>query len=249
MELSEYTTMALLEDSYWWYVGLKDLVHRALTSGVSGSRVVHALDAGCGTGARLVSLSEIFPGSLVVGMDIAKAAIDYAARKQKGHVVCGSANRLPFQAGTFDVGLCIDVLDVQGVEERVALQEIHRVLRPGGLLILNVPAFESLRGTHDAAVHRRHRYQRGELRQALTQHGFAVEKLIYWNALLFPLVFVVRRWLRPGNGTVAPRSDLWPLPQKLNRFLTALLAMDIRICTRINLPFGTSLFGIASKLP
>ena len=247
MEPAEYATMALLENSHWWYVGLRGLVQRALTSEVGKRGALRILDAGCGTGGRFASLSEIFPKSLVVGVDIAPKAIHYAARQKAGQVAYGSANYLPFKERAFDVVLCIDVLDVQGIEEKLALQEMHRILRPGGLFLVNVPAFESLRGTHDGAVHRRHRYRRKELCKILTHHGFVVEKLMYWNAFLFPVMFVVRRLLRK-SGTAPLRSDLKPLPRPLNRFLTTLLAMDIWVCAKINVPFGTSVFSIASKV-
>lgn len=247
MEPTEYDTMARLEDSYWWYVGLRRMVGKALWSELGEKRPLRILDAGCGTGGGMASLSRAFRGSLVVGTDVASTAIYYSARRNVGRIVQGSANCLPFEDGTFDVVLLIDLLYIEGVNDGMALREAYRVLRPGGLLVVNVPAFEWLRGEHDVAVHTRHRYRRGELQRLLTSHGFTVNRLMYWNALLFPVVFITRQLLRRGNGVTVPRSDLKPLPRILNWLLTKVLVIDTWVCTTVSVPLGTSVFSIAVK--
>lgn len=244
MESVEYDTMAQLEEHYWWYRGLRGLVAKALQSQLGTRRMCKILDAGCGTGGGLRATRIQFPDSFIVGTDVATSAIRHAARRQTNHLVRGSINELPFRDKTFDAVLSIDVLYIQGVEDMVALQELRRVLRPGGVLIVNVPAFEWLRGAHDVAVHTRHRYRRGEFAQLLETEGFAVKRVIYWNALLLPVVFVARRLLcRQANG----RSDLRRLPGSLNWALTQVLAFDTSVCSKVRMPFGTSIFSVASK--
>lgn len=247
MEPIEYETMARLENSYWWYLGLQHVVGTVLRSELGGERPRKILDAGCGTGGGMALLARAFPESLVVGTDVALPAIYHSAGRKAGPIVYGSVNCLPFKTGAFDVVLLIDVLNVAGVDDGMALREAWRLLRPGGLLAANVPAFEWLRGAHDAAVCTIRRYQRKELEWLLLQRGFKVKKLIYWNALLLPVVFAVRRFsLRRGR---VPRSDLTPLPRSLNAFLTRVAMLDTWICTRVSMPFGTSVFGVAAKAP
>jgi len=206
------------------------------------------LTLGVGPGGGMASLSEAFPGSLVVGADLIPAAVHYSAQRNVGKVLHGSVNCLPFKDQTFDVVLILDVLNVAQVDEAMALNEAHRLLRPGALLVVNVPAFQSLRGVHDVAVHTCRRYHRSDLQQLLVQHGFTVLKLVYWNALLFPVAFAVRR-LRSGNGRgTVPRSDLMPLPKRLNQLLTWVIAFDTRLCSHLPMPFGTSIFSVAAKL-
>jgi SAM-dependent methyltransferase len=248
MEPSEYDTMAQLEDSYWWYLGVRRMVLRAVQLGLGKKPRLKILDAGCGTGGGMASLARRFPGSLIVGTDVAPAAIRYSMLRHAGPVLPGSVNSLPFRDASFDVVLFIDLLYIRGVNDSAAVREACRVLRPGGLLVVNVPAFEWLRGRHDVAVHTRRRYRRLELQELLTAHGFAVNQLMYWNALFLPLVFVVRRLLSRERKAAVARSDLISLPRSLNWLLTRLLLLDTWICGTVKVPFGTSVFSVASKV-
>jgi len=248
MEAAEYDTMAQLEESYWWYLGLRRMVLKALPIGLGEKPRLKVLDAGCGTGGGMASLARAFPGSLIVGTDVASAAIRYSMLRHAGPVLPGSVDSLPFREAIFDVVLLIDLLYIRGVNDSMALREACRVLRPGGILVVNVPAFEWLQGRHDIAVHTRHRYRRSELRRLLTSNGFAVKQILYWNALFLPLVFVVRRLLIRGSKDVVARSDLRSLPRGLNWLLAKLLFLDTWICGMVSIPFGTSVFGVACKV-
>ena len=170
----------------------------------------------------------------------------HSAQRHVGPVVRGSANQLPFRDGAFDVVLSLDLLYIRGVDDALALREARRVLRPGGLLLVNVAAFEWLRGAHDVVVHTRHRYRRSELARLLRAEGFSVRRMMYWNALLLPAVFVARRLVR--REAVA-QSDLVPLPRMVNWLLMKILAVDVRLCAAFRVPFGTSVFSVASKAP
>lgn len=248
MELVEYDTMARVEDSYWWYRGLRGLVARTLRRELAGRRPARILDDGCGTGGGMATLAAAFPGTVIVGADLARPAVGYSRRRGAGLVCQASANRLPFRDGAFDAVVIADVLNVAAVDDRAALGEAHRVLRPGGVLVANVPAFEWLRGAHDAAVHTARRYRRDQLGRLLTTAGFEVRRLTYWNTLLLPLALVVRR-LRSGRGAgdARPRSDLIPLPRELNWLLTNVVVADTWLSARVRLPLGMSLFGVAVK--
>jgi len=250
MELAEYDTMAQLEECDWWYRTLRRMVCKALEPLDHHAPSSRILDAGCGTGGGLRALAHAMPSRAWIGLDGSPAALRHAARRQTAPLVQGSVMRLPFKENTFDAVLSLDVLCSDGVEESAALREVHRVLRPGGWLILNLPAFESLRGAHDEAVHIRKRYRSRELRHLLSTHGFQIIRLIHWNALLFPVVFLIRRLLRPRGvpGDTPSRSDLRPLPASVNGGLERLLALDTLLCRILRIPFGTSLFSTACKV-
>jgi SAM-dependent methyltransferase len=126
------------------------------------------------------------------------------------------------------------------------VEEAARVLRPGGLLIVQVPAFESLRGGHDAAVWTKRRYRRGEVARLLSGAGLSLRRSSYRNALLFPLAAVVRLvGRRRHTPRESARSDVRPVPRVLNGLLSGVLAVE-RVFRR-GFPFGLSVFGVAEK--
>lgn len=237
--------MARVEDSYWWYLGLRARLTWALRAEVGERRPRRILDVGCGTGANLCALRALFPASTVVGVDIADTALRHAHRRGCAALTCASAAALPFPDARFDVLLFADVLSDAGVDERAALAEAHRVLRWGGVLAANVPAFACLRGAHDAAVESARRYRRANVAQLLVDAGFTIRRLTYWNTLLFPLAWTVRRLRRMPVGS--PTSDLVRLPHVVDAALTAILAGEARVAHWIPMPFGTSVLAVAAK--
>jgi SAM-dependent methyltransferase len=245
MRAGEYDTMARVEDRYWWYRSLRRRIAGALRAEIAGAPR-RILDVGCGTGANAAALRRVYPSSAVVGMDLATSALSHSRRRGLATLVCGSANELPFRDGVFDVVLIADVLNVVAVSDATALREAHRVLGTGGVLAANVPAFEWLRGEHDVAVRTARRYRRAEVARLLAGAGFAVRRLTYWNALLLPAAWAVRRVRRRADATAV--SDLTsPLPRPVNASFAGVLAVEEWIARWLPVPFGTSVFAVASK--
>ncbi len=154
---------------------------------------------------------------------------------------------LPFRDSTFDVVTSIDVLYIKGVDDRAAMSEMRRVTKPGGLIVVNVPAFEMLRGRHDAAVHTRHRYRKSEVGALLQEHGFEVLKLSYWNMTLFPVMMAKRTMERLSRKRAAPASDMSDLPGPVNNILTALMRVENRLLLATGMPFGGSVFAVGRR--
>ena len=171
-----------------------------------------------------------------------------AAERGLGGLVRGSTMTLPFRNDTFDVVTSIDVLYIRGVDDRVAMSEMRRVTKLGGLIVVNVPAFEMLRGRHDAAVHTRHRYRKSEVSGLLREHGFEVLKLSYWNTTLFPVMMAKRTMERLSRKGAPPASDMSDLPGPVNRILTALMRVENRILLATGMPFGGSVFAVGMRL-
>ena len=206
------------------------------------------LDAGCGSGGMLQALRSAFSRVKLVGVDASQHALRLTAERLTGaELVRGSVDQLRFADGSFDDVLSIDVLTAAGVDAPRALAEAHRVLRPNGRVLVNVAAFDFLRGAHDVAVDVDHRYTSADLRALLIDAGFAIERLSYWNTLLFPAVAAIR-WLsrRRARPEIA-RSDFRALPSLLNVTLHDIALLELRAGTRVSLPFGTSIFAVGRK--
>lgn len=244
MNPEEYERMYRLEDRHWWYAGMRAIVDGLLTAGHLPSGQWRLLDAGCGTGANLIHLN---PWGQTVGADFSELALSFCRRRDHRRLVQASVEHLPFTEASFDLVTSFDVLYHRGVSSDVAaLREFWRVLRPGGLLLLRLPAYEFLRSHHDEAVHTRERYTAAKLRRRLAEAGFAVIKTSYANTLLFPLAAAKRLgervFPRLGSGSELTMPRPW-----VNGLLRALLQVEAQLLRRTSLPFGLSLFCLAGK--
>jgi SAM-dependent methyltransferase len=178
-----------------------------------------------------------------IGIDFHPLALAHA--KGRAPVAQASVEQLPFASETFDLVTSFDVLYHRAVaNDAAALREFFRVLRPGGALLMRVPALDSLRGAHDVVVHTGRRYTAANLRAKLRAAGFAVRRLTYANTLLFPLVYL-RRKLEPASGTATSDVEL-PSPM-LNRALESILHLENFLISFISLPIGVSLVALATK--
>lgn len=243
MSAREYARMRQAEDEHWWYRALRRLVAGEVARASGRGGAPRILDAGCGTGGGLDrwALAVGAPG---YGVDLASAALGHCRARGQDRVAEASVEALPFCAGTFDAVVSLDVLCLEGLDESRALAEFRRVLRPGGLLVLNLPAFEALRGEHDRAVRIRRRFRSAELVDLLRASGFNVGRVSYWNTILFPAVWLVRRLRRGGHEA---SSDLAALPGPLNAALAAILRAESKLLSAMRPPFGTSVLCVATR--
>jgi len=248
MEQHEYETMYQVEGRYWWYVGLHRLVLKVLAQHVSADRPAKILDAGCGTGGFLQRLDER-PGH-TVGIDFSSEAVNWCRVRGFFHLAQASICEIPFQSDAFDAITSLDVAYCLEPDDAFAsFGEMYRVLRPGGVLILNLPAYNFLRSTHDIAIHTRHRFRLSELRSMLEKNGFTIVLGTYRNTVLFPAAAAVRilKRLLP-NRDADIRSDVQPLPGPINSALTSILAAENALIQHgFRLPFGLSVFCVAQK--
>ncbi len=256
MNADEYHKLAEVEDRMWYFRALHAHVERELAAQFRG-QPAKILDAGCGTGGLIVRMSERRPMWGWTGVDASTLACELATQRTgvkfaaiaptrarpAGEIRLGSVTDLPFTDGAFDAVVSADVL-YHVDDDMAALREFYRVLRPGGVVILNVPAYPWLWSYHDVAVHSRRRYGRNEVVAKLRANGFAAARATYWNTLPFPLI-VVRRKLLP-----APRegSDvrLYPAPIEA-AFDVAMVIERGWLGVFRRLPFGSSVFAVARK--
>ena len=247
--------MAEVEDDHWWYVGLRDLLRRLLAAekyGVGDGPKV--LDAGCGTGATLRLLSEILDPTYLGGFDTSPDALALAQAKAPGaDIYCGDIREPEIKVDSLDLITSLDVLYIPGLAaSEPGFRKLVNRLRVGGLVILNVPAFDWLRSTHDLALHTSQRFTARELRGFFDRLGLRTELLSYRLFFLFPAVLAARlpqRLVQRPDRAESARSELnWQLPRALNSALLAVQQAENRLISKgARLPWGTSVFAVGRK--
>jgi SAM-dependent methyltransferase len=235
MESEEYHLMDEAEDAMWWYRAL----HARLTCALAPVRG-RVLDAGCGTGGFLAALGRARPDLARIGVEYAAEAAPRAAAKSGAAIVRGSINALPFADASFDAAIAADVLCHAAVTPAQALAELRRVLRPGGVLILNMPAYAWLSSAHDRRVHNARRITPSELRAWLRDAGFTAARTRCWNSLLLPIMIVQRKILARGEAA----SDVAHFPPWLDATLHGISCLERHIPA---LPFGGSVLATAAR--
>ncbi|MFC3027670.1 MULTISPECIES: class I SAM-dependent methyltransferase [Roseomonadaceae] len=243
VEPAEYDLMDAAEDGMWWYRAAHARILDALRERPGAPGPV--LDAGCGTGGFLAKLVQDQPARPAVGLEYVADAARRAAQKSGSPVAAGDANALPFADASFGAAVSIDVICHAGVDPARGMAELHRVLRPGGTVVLNLPAYEWLRSAHDARVHTARRYTARTARALLEAGGFTAITTRYWNGLLLPLMALQRKVLQARPG--AP-SDVTHFPPWIDTTLHTVSEIERRIGRAgISMPGGGSVLVIGTR--
>ena len=237
-------TMLDVDELHWWYRGRRRIIAVELDR-LPVPRPARVLDAGCGSGR---TLQELVRFGEVSGIELNRDAADVARARGDFDVRIGRLEELPWDPGTFDLITCLDVIE-HTPDDRVTLRELARVTRPGGWLLVTVPAYQALWSQHDEANHHYRRYARGSLRAAAVEGGWEVRRMTSFNSLLLAPAAVVRlaqRRRRATNG--AYKSDLDLGPAWMNGVLERPLASESRWLARgRTLPAGLSLLAVLQK--
>lgn len=243
METEEYLKLAQVEDRMWYFRSLHRHFRRELMrANLPGNGAI--LDAGCGTGGLISRLRRLEPGWRFTGIDFMPLACELA-RERCGagvDIVQASVEALPFGEGSFDAVVSADVL-CQIDHWPTAIRELQRVLRPGGIVMINVPAYMWLWSYHDESVGTRHRFNRAELVDLLTEAGFRDAWATHWNALPFPLIWMKRKLV--GS---AQTSDvkLYSAPVE-GAFNVAMALEHAWVSCGGRWAWGSSIFAVAHK--
>ena len=245
MRASELAKMYELEDSYWWFVARRELVRDWVARYGPARADLRILDVGCGTGATLSVLEEL---GEAIGIDRSKEALGFCRNRGHRRLILARAEELPTAATSVDVITALDLLE-HIEDDAKAVRQLADALRPGGLLLVTVPAYRSLWSEHDEALDHVRRYEAARLRELLLGAGLQIERFTYLiTALLLPIA-VLRLLQR-----MAPKEERHPQtafiipPKFVNRLLIALLRLESLWLRRYDLPAGVSLVAAARKV-
>jgi len=181
------------------------------------------------------------------GVDVDSEAVGYCRDRGLQQVSQATADRLPFEGESFDLVTALDV--VEHIDDDMgALREMRRVLKPGGMLLLTVPAYRFLWGRQDEINLHKRRYVAREVRSRLSAAGFEIRRLSYMNSILFPGIAsmrLVRHILPPPKELTSDFAV--PAPGPLNRVLAAVFGSERYVLSRLDIPFGVSILALATR--
>jgi SAM-dependent methyltransferase len=224
---------------HWWFRGRERILAAVLRRELAARPPGLVVSLGCGPAEGIDWLRPFLaPGGHVVGIDMQVAN----GAQHPIAVVTGRAESAPLRSACADVVLALDVIEHLD-DDAAGLREATRLLIPGGLLVVTVPALPSLWGPQDVVNHHRRRYRKGTLRDAFARARLPAPRITYFNALLLPPIAAMR-WLRNLGTADAERSDFEDSrPGLANDVLAAVFAAERHLVPRMPLPLGVSLLA------
>ena len=244
MDQAAFAAEARIEATHWWFVERRRLFASLLAKCKlpADARVV---DIGTGTGANLRLLKEIGFRN-VTGIDPSADAAHWCAEKGLGDVRFGDVRSLPLSDQSVDLVVATDVVEHVD-EDQIAVAEIYRVLRPGGVALFTVPAFPSLWGLQDEVSHHHRRYRMRPFIELLNGANFQVSRRFHFNYILFLPIFFARQLIRVFKIRLSSENEVnSPL---LNNLLGVLFRIDVTTAPYLHPPFGVSILALAHKPP
>lgn len=228
------------EDRHWWYRGRR----RVLEEVIAGLRLparAAILDAGCGSGRNMIELAR---HGTVTGVELSPASVCLARERGVGEVIEGSVLEMPFDAASFDLATSLDVIE-HLQDDLSALRELRRVVKPGGALLVTVPAYQWLWSGHDEINHHFRRYTRRTLQRVGEQAGWQQVRTTYFNSLLLPAAILLRVLDRFNRKTTESSLDLWVPPAPMNWLLERPLLLEAAMIAHGGrIPAGLSLLAV-----
>ena len=240
MELEYELQTHRAEDRHWWYQGRRTVLERAIER-LGLPAHARILDAGCGSGRNMIDLAR---HGTVTGVELSQTSVELARERASGEVIEGSVLEMPFEAGRFDLAASLDVIE-HLEDDLAALRELRRVVKPGGTLLVTVPAYQWLWSGHDVVNHHYRRYTRRSLQRVGEQAGWQQVRTTYFNSLLLPAAILLRVLDRFSRKTTESSLDLWVPPAPLNWLLERPLALEAAMIGRGGrIPAGLSLLAV-----
>ncbi len=232
-----------VDEHHWWYRGRRRIIQAELNR-LPLPHPARVLDAGCGSGRTLQELTRF---GEVYGIELSPEAAELAQGRGQGEVRVGRLEELPWEADTFDLITCLDVIE-HTPDDRLTLGELQRVTKPGGYLLVTVPAYQALWSLHDEANHHYRRYGRETLRAASREAGWEVRRVTSFNSLLLAPAAAVRLVQRRLGAHEGYTNDLALGPAWLNDVLEGPLRLEARwLGGGHTLPAGLSLLAVLQK--
>jgi ubiquinone/menaquinone biosynthesis C-methylase UbiE len=235
-----------LEEQHWWFRGRRHMVY-SLIEQLNLPASAAILEVGCSAGPLLLQLQQAGFTNLT-GIDISETAIALGQKRGLQSISVMDGAKLAFPDAAFDLIIASDVLE-HIADDAKAMQEWARVLKPGGRLIVFVPAFQHLCSSHDVFNHHFRRYTKEQLKSIVTGAGLQVKRNSYWNfSLYFPTWLVRKLQNNLTLKSTLPDDDLQQMPTIVNSILTNLVKLENTVLSKVNYPVGVSVFVVADKV-
>ena len=234
-----HSRLLRMEQNHFWFVGRRRLVMNALAASVD--QAGPHIDVGCGTGRLVAELWKA--GHRAIGIDLDPERLAQARASSHGpNLVAGSATGLPIRSASAQVVTMLDVLE--HLHDTHAVREAFSALRPGGLLIVSVPAHSWLWSSRDEAAGHLRRYGRRQIEALVESNGFRVQRLNRYQFTLFPVICLSRGLARLWPAVEQAEEMPGPL---LNRLLAWINTTEARLSRWIRWPWGSSFFVVCRK--
>lgn len=240
MDRVVYDRMAEHDSTHWWYVARRDILHDYIARYADLPKDAHILEIGCGTGHNLPMLQQF---GAVDAIEIDPAARAIAGKRLGKPVGDAPLPTLPgIERGVYDLIAVLDV--VEHIDDDVAaLRAMKDCLKPGGKILIAVPAHQWMWSAHDVVNHHHRRYSKKTLKAAIDAAGLAPRKLGYFNSLLFPLAATARV---AGRLTGRDDSDDSPPAKPLNKLFETIFRVERHLVGRAPMPIGVSIVTLAA---
>lgn len=240
MEAITYRIEDQVGDRHWWFEGRRAILETVLR-GLALPPTPKIYDLGCGTGQNLVMLQTLGDAT---GVDMSADALAFARGRGCRSTLQGDLYHLPIADDSADVVVATDILEHLDDDARGAA-EIRRVLKPDGRGLITVPAFMWLWGTQDDVSHHKRRYTKAEVRAMLEGAGLVVEKITYYNFLLFLPIFLGRALIKLTGKQIESENSL--TPGAMNGLLRGIFAAEGPWLRFAGFPVGVSVMAIVRK--
>jgi 2-polyprenyl-3-methyl-5-hydroxy-6-metoxy-1,4-benzoquinol methylase len=233
-----------LEERNWWFVSRREIIFQLIREN-SFRHNASILEIGCSGGPLIESLNQrrFFN---VAGIDISQSAVNLCRKKGIRNIQIMDGEKTEFRKNKFDLVIASDILEHISNDDN-ALSEWHRILKSGGKLIIFVPSFNFLWSGHDIANCHYRRYSKAELKNKIKKAGFKINRISYWNFILFFPVCIWRILQRFYFGGRNKKDQLYRMNSLLNKIFENLLKVENWLLKFINFPIGVSLFTICEK--
>lgn len=249
MNLEEYHKMHALERQYWWFQGRRKVIldilrnHTKHNAQADSARPV-IVDIGCGTGMLMEDLQVM---GKATGLDFSMVALEYCKNRGINNLGRADVRHIPIQDNSVDIITALDLIE-HIEDDHGLMREFQRILKPGGIAVMSVPAHKKLWSGHDVALHHFRRYEKPEFRSLIEEAGLTPRKYTYGMATAYlPAVMVRNLKKLASRPTTTNTTDEFPIPAWLNGLLKKSVEAESLWLRRWNLPIGLSLLCVAEK--
>jgi len=241
MKEAHYETLFTTEENHWWYRVRRKIVTDLISK--YSQQEIKIVDIGCGTGRLMLDLQRL---GQVFGMDASQKAIEFCRSRGITNLQLGDITRLPYEENEFDVVLCLDVLE-HTEDDIQAIKEIKRIAKPGGLIIIFVPAFPFLWGVSDIVSNHFRRYTAKEMISKIEKENLHIVEDSYFNSILFLPIFITRKVVNLFKIPLKSENNL--NTGLVNKILFYIFNFEATLLKIIKLPFGVSYLMVLRKQP